>query len=90
MARPKKYKLEIWVKSAPRAIGIINRLWAIGELTDVQRINMIAKIDSKKLDAENEKNKKFQKLTAHFRQFYKHYTADSQNNQRRKENVKQG
>lgn len=70
MSRPRKYKLVFWVKSADRAVGIIDRLWAVGELTREQRAAMVAKIDDKRLIAEQAKNKKFDFLFAQIRQFY--------------------
>lgn len=77
MSRPRKYKLVFWVKSADRAVGIIDRLWAVGELTREQRDAMVAKIDDKRLIAEHVKNKKFDFLFAQIRQFYEHSGTQS-------------
>lgn len=63
MAKAKKYKLEFWIKSPQRAIGIIDRLWAVGELSREQRQQMISKIDSKYIQVEKEKNEKIKKYS---------------------------
>ncbi|MBR2250947.1 MAG: hypothetical protein IJ881_00690 [Neisseriaceae bacterium] len=76
MAKAKKYKLEIWVKSPQRAIGIIERLWAVGELNNDQRQAMIQKIDSKYIQVENERQKKLKKLFAEIGQKINDSTAN--------------
>ena len=76
MAKAKKYKLEIWVKSPQRAIGVIERLWAVGELNNDQRQAMIKKIDSKYVQIENEKQKKLKKLFAEIGQKTNDSTAN--------------
>lgn len=76
MAKAKKYKLEIWVKSPQRAIGVIERLWAVGELNNDQRQAMIKKIDSKYVQIENEKQKKLKKLFAEIGQKINDSTAN--------------
>ena len=61
----------MYIKDSDRAIGIIDRLWAVGELTSAQRIAMVSKIDEKRIEIENQRKQKLAKLTACFRQFYK-------------------
>ena len=61
----------MYIKDSDRAIGIIDRLWAVGELTSEQRVAMVSKIDEKRIAIENEKKQKLEKITAYFRQFYK-------------------
>ena len=56
------------MKDPARAIGIIDRLWAVGELTQVQRRQMIRKIDVKRLLIEDAKNEKLKKLFAEIRE----------------------
>jgi hypothetical protein len=76
MAKAKKYKLEFWIKSPQRAIGIIDRLWAVGELSREQRQQMISKIDSKYIQVEKEKNEKIKKLFAQIGQKINDSAAD--------------
>ena len=84
MSKPHKHKLVFWVKSPERALGIIVRLWAVGELTRMQREAMVRKIDAKRLADESDKNKKFDFLFAEIRHFYEH------NGTERKTHDKQG
>ena len=67
MPRPCKHRLVIYVKSARRAIGIIDRLWAVGELTDEQRKEKVRDI----LEREATQNEKLKNKFAEIRQFYK-------------------
>jgi len=71
MPKPRKHRVVLYIKDSDRAIGIIDRLWAVGELTTEQRVAMVSKIDEKRIAIEKEKKQKLEKITAYFRQFYK-------------------
>lgn len=66
MPRTHKHRLVVYVKSPKRAIGIIDRLWAVGELTTAQRAEKIRNI----LEREADKNEKLKNKFAEIRQFY--------------------
>ncbi len=77
MPKQRKHRLVLYVKDSARAIGIIERLWAVGELTDEQRQQMVAKIDAKHLVVEAEKKEKLKKQMAQIRAFYTNNDTDS-------------
>ena len=54
----------MYIKDSDRAIGIIDRLWAVGELTTEQRVAMVSKIDEKRIAIEKEKKQKLENLLA--------------------------
>lgn len=73
MPRPCKHRLVIYVKSARRAVGIIDRLWAVGELTDEQRKEKVRDI----LEREAIHNEKLKNKFAEIRQFYQKSVPDT-------------
>lgn len=73
MPKPRKHRLVIYIKSTHRAIGIVDRLWAVGELTTAQRAEKIRNI----LEYEAETNEKLKNKFAQIRQFYQKSVPDT-------------
>lgn len=77
MPKQRKHRLVLYVKDPTRAIGIVDRLWAVGELTSAQRVAMVAKIDARHLAIEKLKNEKLKKQMAQIRRFFVNNGTDS-------------
>lgn len=75
MPKARKHRLVLYVQSTRRAVGIIDRLWAVGELTDAQRAEKVRDI----LEYAAEQNEKLKNKLSEIRQFYKNTVPDSQN-----------
>ena len=73
MPKQRKHRLVIYVKSTRRAIGIVDRLWAVGELTDAQRGEKIRSI----LETQAEQDEKLKNKFAQIRQFYQKSVPDT-------------
>ena len=67
--RERKVRLVLYITPG-RAARIVGSLWASGELSRAQYNHNMRKIDAKKLEMEEAKNKKFEKYMARIRQFY--------------------
>lgn len=74
MPKARKHRLVLYVQSTRRAVGIIDRLWAVGELTDAQRAEKVRDI----LEYAAEQNEKLKNKLSEIRQFYKNTVPDSQ------------
>lgn len=72
MPKARKHRLVLYVQSTRRAVGIIDRLWAVGELTDAQRAEKVRDI----LEYAAEQNEKSKNKISEIRQFYKNTVPD--------------